>query len=33
MTEEKTPVEEQRTVVRTQQVKKIYRMGNTEVHA
>jgi len=30
---EKTPSEEQRTVVRTQQVKKIYKMGNTEVHA
>jgi len=30
---EKTPSEEQRTVVRTQQVKKIYKMGNTEVQA
>ncbi|MBM3279248.1 MAG: ABC transporter ATP-binding protein [Candidatus Handelsmanbacteria bacterium] len=32
-TVEKTPSEEQRTVVRTQQVKKIYKMGNTEVQA
>ncbi|MCC7261142.1 MAG: ABC transporter ATP-binding protein [Candidatus Latescibacteria bacterium] len=32
-TETAPPAEEQRTVVRTQQVKKIYRMGNTEVQA